>query len=582
MRKAFRYMGYIFWDCFKAFPGLFAAIIVLNTVGVAATVLEPLLLAGILEQAAAGADGGSLGKAIVLYGGCLVCAPVVNSLFRSCFKMAGVKGEKYFGSKLVAFSGKIRLEALENPETLDKFHRANAGENSQLNFFQQAILATGNLVTCAGMLVIMGRYSPVLIFTGLLGLIPMVVLKMYFEKRLTSMRREMSPVERRCGYLRGLFSNREAVKEMRVMGFGDYLVGKWGEANEIKVQKFRETDLDIRRKQMLGILILNLFFALNIGVAFYLMVAGKVSVGAFAACLSAFIRYDGSNQVAIAMLFNMMHTYHVTEEYYDYFTIPTETDGQQAYEPFQEKITACNVRFRYDGSSEDALAGMSCEIRKGEHVVIVGENGSGKTTFSKLLTGAYLPGQGEILYDGQSTVDLNRKGLYEHISVVPQDFVRYNFSLRENVSLSDPGGPEDEAAMEECLVQVAGEEFLQKLGGIHVQLGRAFGGQELSGGEWQKVAIARGLWKKSDIIILDEPTSALDPLVEYHILTKFVEMIRNKTSVIISHRVGICRTADKIIVMKEGRVAEIGGHEELLQAGGEYARIWREQAKWYA
>lgn len=131
-------------------------------------------------------------------------------------------------------------------------------------------------------------------------------------------------------------------------------------------------------------------------------------------------------------------------------------------------------------------------------------------------------------------------------------------------------------------MQVAGEEFLQKLGGIHVQLGRAFGGQELSGGEWQKVAIARGLWKKSDIIILDEPTSALDPLVEYHILTKFVEMIRNKTSVIISHRVGICRTADKIIVMKEGRVAEIGGHEELLQAGGEYARIWREQAKWYA
>ena len=221
MRKAFRYMGYIFWDCFKAFPGLFAAIIVLNTVGVAATVLEPLLLAGILEQAAAGADGGSLGRAIVLYGGCLVCAPVVNSLFRAFFKMAGVKGEKYFGSKLVAFSGKIRLEALEDPETLDKFHRANAGENSQLNFFQQAILATGNLVTCAGMLVIMGRYSPVLIFTGLLGLIPMVVLKMYFEKRLTSMRREMSPVERRCGYLRGLFSNRDAVKEMRVMGFGD-------------------------------------------------------------------------------------------------------------------------------------------------------------------------------------------------------------------------------------------------------------------------------------------------------------------------------------------------------------------------
>ena len=107
------------------------------------------------------------------------------------------------------------------------------------------------------------------------------------------------------------------------------------------------------------------------------------------------------------------------------------------------------------------------------------------------------------------------------------------------------------------------------------------GGEELSGGEWQKIAIARGLWKDSDIIILDEPTSALDPLVEYDILSKFVDMIQNRTSVIISHRVGICRTADKIIVMKEGRMAECGRNEELLQKGGEYAKIWREQARWY-
>lgn len=582
MRKAFRYIGYVFGDCYRAFPGLFAAIVLLDAMGVAAAVLEPLLLADILEQAAAGAGGGSLGKAIGLYCGCLICSPVVNSLFRACFKMAEVKGEKYFGGKLVTFSGKIRLESLENPETLDKFHRASAGENSQLNFFQQTILAAGNLVTCVGMLAVVGRYSPVLIFTGLLGLIPMVVLKLYFEKRLTSMRREMSPVERRCGYLRGLFSQGDAVKEMRVMGFGEYLAGKWGEANEVKVRKFKETDLDIRRKQMYGILLLNLFFAINIGVSFWLLAAGKVTVGGFGACLSAFIRYDGSNQMAIAQLFIAMHTYHVTEEYYDYFTIPTETDGQQSYEPFQEKIIARDVRFRYEGSDRDALAGMSCEIRKGEHVVIVGENGSGKTTFSKLLTGAYQPCQGEILYDGQSTRDLFRRSLYDHISIVPQDFVRYNFSLRENVGLGDLGGTKDDAAMEECLRRVAGEDFLEKLGGIDVQLGRAFGGQELSGGEWQKVAIARALWKKSDIIILDEPTSALDPLVEYDILTKFVEMIRGKTSVIISHRVGICRTADVIIVMKEGRVAECGRHEELLQAGGEYARIWREQAKWYA
>ena len=140
---------------------------------------------------------------------------------------------------------------------------------------------------------------------------------------------------------------------------------------------------------------------------------------------------------------------------------------------------------------------------------------------------------------------------------------------------------EDTVAMERLVRNVAGEEFLDKTGGLDVQLGREFGGLELSGGEWQKIAIARGLWKESDIIILDEPTSALDPLVEYDILTKFVDMIQDKTSVIISHRVGICRTADKIIVMQNGRAVECGGHEELLAAGGEYSRIWSEQAKWY-
>ena len=139
----------------------------------------------------------------------------------------------------------------------------------------------------------------------------------------------------------------------------------------------------------------------------------------------------------------------------------------------------------------------------------------------------------------------------------------------------------DTKAMEELLAQVAGEGFLEKVGGLDVQLGREFGGQELSGGEWQKVAIARGLWKRSSIVVLDEPTSALDPLVEYEILSRFVEMIQDRTSVIISHRVGICRSADKIIVMKDGRMVECGKHQELLAREGEYARIWREQAKWY-
>lgn len=584
MKKAIRYIGYIFRDCYRAFPNFFVLSFALDTAGTVTAVLVPLLLAQILELAGSGqgVDRGKLLWAIVLYGLCLACTPVGEVIFRACSKKARVLGDRYFGKQLVAFSAKIRLEALENPETLNKFHRAEGGKNGQFNFFEQFTLTLRKAVTCIGMVMVVGRYSFLLVLTGLISVFPSLLSKIYFEKRLTGLRRGQSSVIRRCEYLRSLFSDRESVKEMRVMGFGEYLRDKWKESNAKRVQEFFKTNLDIRKKQVLGIIVINLCYAFNIGLSFYLMIRGYLPIGAFAACLTAFTAYDESMGVLIAMLFNAVQTYHVVEDYYDYFTIPTEVDGSDEYRPFVEEIVADHVRFRYSGSDCDALKGLTCRIRKGEHVVVVGENGSGKTTFAKLLTGAYLPSEGSISYDGQRTEELKRKSLYGHISVVPQDFVQYPFSLRENIGITDTGRMEDSSSMEELLGRVAGADFLKKVGGLDMQLGREFGGQELSGGEWQKIAIARGLWKESDIVILDEPTSALDPLVEYDILSKFVEMIHDKTSVIISHRVGLCRTADKIIVMKDGRMAECGRHEELLAMGGEYARIWQEQAKWYA
>lgn len=582
MKKTFRYLKYIFTDCYRAFPGFFVMNYISDAAGVLAAVASPVLLAYILELAGEeDGDGRALAGAILLYGICLACTPVTEVFFRTASKKAAVQGGRYFGAKLVAFSEKIKLEALENPETLDKFHRAEAGENRQLAFFEQVNLTLKSAVTGIGMAAVVGRYSPVLVLTGLIPLFFGVLTKIYFEKKQTAFRRNQSNVLRRCDYLRGLFSDREAVKEMRVMGFEEHVTKRWKEANAEKIRNFRRTNLDIHKKQVWGIIVINCCYVFNIGMAFYLMVQGRISPGAFAACLTAFTVYDSSLQTFIAMLFNAVASYHVVEDYYDYFTIPTQEDGCGEYRAFQNEISAENVFFRYSGSDRDALKGLSCRIRKGEHVVIVGENGSGKTTFSKILTGAYLPSAGYVAYDGQKTQELRRKSLYDHISVVLQDFVHYQFSLRENIGISDLGRMGDTERMEALVNRVAGEEFLQKTGGLDIQMGREFGGGELSGGEWQKIAIARGLWKDSDIIILDEPTSALDPLVEYDILSKFVEMIQDKTSVIISHRVGICRTADKIIVMKEGRMAECGRHEELLQKGGEYAKIWREQAKWY-
>lgn len=191
------------------------------------------------------------------------------------------------------------------------------------------------------------------------------------------------------------------------------------------------------------------------------------------------------------------------------------------------------------------------------------------------------PARGGVYHDGRDIARIRKSGLYQDVSLVPQDFVHYHFSLRENICISDFTRREDEERIRGVVRAVGIQELVQGLGGLDAQLGREFGGSELSGGEWQKVAIARGLFRDSGLILLDEPTSALDPLVEYEILTGFLKLIRGKTSVIISHRVGICRHADKVVVMKAGKVVECGGHEELVRAGGEYGRIWGEQAKWY-
>ena len=586
MKKVFQNFGYILRDCRAVAPGVlfWFALFYIGLAVVA--VLEPVYLARIIELAT-GLDVSqkkALIGAIIVYGVCMAYSPCANAVAMYLSQKTSATSDRYFGGQMLEFSKLIKLEELENPEMLNRFNKADQAFQwvRHFQFVTGVMNCVKSFAACLGTMIVVSAYSPMLVLTGLIGVIPGMWSKVYFVKVNARLRRMQSGIRRRCDYLWGLLASKESVKEMRVMGFEGYIQDKWQRTNQERVKETLDTTLDVAKKQQLGITIVNLFYGLNLGVSLWLMVRGSIGIGAFAACISAFAIYHQNLNALIATLGNLADLYHQLEDYYNYYTIPTETDGTVKYQPFEDKIVAHDVHFRYNGSHREALSGLNLEIKKGEHVVIVGENGSGKTTFSKLLTGAYLPASGKITYDNQQTTDLNRRSLYDHISVVSQDFVRYQFTLRENIGIGNLKCMEDTAAME-CLVrEVAGEEFLDKTGGLDVQLGREFGGRELSGGEWQKVAIARGLWKESDIIILDEPTSALDPLVEYDILMKFVEMIQDKTSIIISHRVGICRTADTIIVMQNGRAVECGGHEELLAAGGEYSRIWSEQAKWYA
>lgn len=586
MRKALRYIRYNFRDCFRAVPSFILATMIGYPCNAFEVIVRPILLASILELALGNLAGNEKRFVwlLMLYGGVMLINPLNTVLARFTEMISTVRGNAYFGGKMFDFARKISLEALENPDSLDRFKRADSviGDDSEFSLVYGLLATFTGLLTCEGTMIVVGSYSGILVMAAMVGVIPTLVFQMQSEKRETDVRRRRTNTQRKHQYYWELFTKRDAVKEMRSMGFDAYIKNKWQQSNRELTSEIRQVQYAAVKKGILAVCIENVFYAFNIAVSLVLMLQGKIGIGQFAACLGAFAGFQSAVQNLYFDMAGIVKAYHRIEEYYDYFEIETEDDGEEEYVPFQKEITVRDVAFRYSGGDRDALQGVNLNIKKGEHVVIVGENGSGKTTLAKLITGAYQPKEGQICYDGQRGSGLKCESLYSHISIVPQNFVHYNFTLQENVGIADLSRMGEEKQMERLIDRVAGEEFLTKTGGIKGQLGREFGGTELSGGEWQKVAIARGLWKNSDIIILDEPTSALDPLVEYDILSHFVDMIRDKTSVIISHRVGICRDADKIIVMKEGRAVECGSHEELLEKGGEYHRIWQEQAKWYA
>lgn len=254
--------------------------------------------------------------------------------------------------------------------------------------------------------------------------------------------------------------------------------------------------------------------------------------------------------------------------------------GTEKFYPDFDRIKLQQVCFSYPSQTDQAVSNLSFEIERNEVVVIVGNNGSGKTTLVKLLTGLYKAQQGQIYYGTQDLASLDPEEFYKHVSLVSQDFIKYELSVRENVGIGDGKNMEDTDKICKLLKQVGLKEFTSR-DSVNQLLGSEFGGRDLSTGQWQKLAIARGILKESSVIFLDEPTAALDPLMETSILKMFLQIAQGKTAIIVSHRIGICKNVDKIIVMKDGEIAEIGKHQELLDKRGEYYRLYTMQQKWY-
>lgn len=242
------------------------------------------------------------------------------------------------------------------------------------------------------------------------------------------------------------------------------------------------------------------------------------------------------------------------------------------------------MEFKYPGAKSNALNNVSLSIKQGEIVAIVGDNGAGKSTLVKLMAGMYKPNKGTVSVGGMDTLETDPIHIYKGISAVFQKYNCYQMTLKENVEISDFEVSESdknerlEKAVNEAELDLSEKTFSS---GLDTMVSREFDGVDLSGGQWQRVAISRGLYRENSIIFLDEPTKAIDPVEETRLYKQFAKISKGKTSLIVTHRLGSTRIADRIIVMKDGCVNDIGTYDELMSRGGEYAKMYKSQAQWY-
>lgn len=394
----------------------------------------------------------------------------------------------------------------------------------------------------------------------------------------------LAPLNRKFGYYSKLAVDFSMAKDVRLFGMAPYLLNKVNTYHNESVRGFGGLYEKVGRYK--GLTSVNLQLQMVIIYAYMVVkvVTGKIQIGGFVMYISAANSF--SAQVSLAMNayveFRQMCKY--IEVFREFESLrPAMRTGQGRIEKFMDvEIEFCNVSFKYAGNENYSLKNVSLTIKNGERLAVVGQNGAGKSTFIKLLCRLYEPDQGEILLNGRSIQEYRYDEYMKILGVVFQDYKLFSFSIKENLCLKDSGISEKE--IEEVLNQVGLEDKMKRLDkGIDTQVHKIFDekGTDFSGGESQKVVIARALLKKSPVLILDEPTAALDPYAEFEMYNNFNLLTENRTVIYISHRLSACKFCDKIAVFNNGELVEYGSHHQLLLDQQEYSSMWKAQAQYY-
>jgi ATP-binding cassette subfamily B protein len=493
---------------------------------------------------------------------------------------------RHVSVEVIKHASRLDLASYEDPVFYDKLERARVQATDRIAMIHAIGALIQQFIIAASLSASIFWFSPWLLLLLVMAVVPAFLGESHFAFLGYSLNIRQTPVRRQLDYLRVLGASKESAKELKLFGLGDFITGEYARlSNDLYDQ-----NVALARRRLWAGALLSLLSTSGYYAAFayvvYRTVTGDLSWGTLQFLAGAIGGASSNIQTIFSTFSSIADQSLFLTDLVEFFqvqpTVRSKPDALPAPRPIRDGFVFENVSFSYPGSPRRILDNLNLRISTGERIALIGENGQGKTTIVKLITRLYDPTAGRILLDGADLRDYSIEDLNREIGVIFQDFMRYEMSARSNIAVGRIDN-ESQLDIQRAAQKSLADAVIRRLPrGYEQLLGRRFeGGLDLSGGEWQKVALARAYLRDAQLLILDEPTAALDARSEYEVFQRFAELTHGKMALLISHRFSTVRMADRIVVLENGNIAEQGSHAQLMALSARYAEMFELQAASY-
>lgn len=494
---------------------------------------------------------------------------------------------RHVSIQVMDHASKLDLQAYENPVFYDRLERARVQATDRLAMIQALGRLFQQSITTATYSAAILFYSPWLLLLLVVCLVPAFLGESHFAFLNYAKNFRQTPAKRQLDYLRQVGGSREAAKELKLFNLSDFFTGRFTAISNAILDE----NLALSRKRLWAVSALSVLSSCGYYGAYlwviYNTVTGKLNLGTLVFLTGAIMAAQTNISQVFSTLSGIADQALFLTDLLEFFrmkpTVMSKPNALPAPRPIRRGFEFKNVWFRYPDTERWILRSLNFTLECGERIALIGQNGQGKTTIVKLLTRLYDPSEGQVLLDGIDLREYNIEDLCNEIGVIFQDFMRYEMTARENIGVGRIELLSDLDSIKSAAEKSLADGVIAKLQyGYEQMLGRRFeGGVDLSGGEWQKLALARAYLRDAQVLVLDEPTAALDARAEFEVFERFNELTEGKMALFISHRFSTVRMAERIIVLEDGAIAEKGNHDQLMALGGRYAEMFELQASSY-